>query len=82
MEKTSFSDKQKMFAENLKSQPVQIPLQKVEPIKTSSKKERSEQISAWINSDLLEEVKLKMVKEKKKLTGLLEELLTEYVAKP
>lgn len=83
MAKNNFEDKKKLFAESLLSTPTKVTMQKVEPVenkgKPVGKKEISEQISAWIPSGLMESVRIKMIKDKKKLTPLLEELLTKYV---
>lgn len=83
MAKDNFEDKKKLFAESLLSTPTKVTMQKVEPIdskgKVGGKKDISEQISAWIPSELMESVRIKMIKDKKKLTPLLEELLTKYV---
>lgn len=86
MAKNNFDDKKKMFAESLMSTPPKVTMQTVEPVEktksqTGSKKDVSEQISAWISSDLMEQVRIRMIKDKKKLTPLLEELLSNYVNK-
>ena len=83
MAKSTFDEKKKFFAESLMSTPTKVTMQSVEVIEKQknkgNKKEVSEQISAWISSDLMEKVKIKMIKDKKKLTALLEELLEKYL---
>jgi hydroxymethylpyrimidine/phosphomethylpyrimidine kinase len=83
MAKSTFDEKKKFFAESLMSTPTKVTMQSVEVIEKQknkgNKKEVSEQISAWISSDLMEKVKIKMIKDKKKLTALLEELLENYL---
>jgi hypothetical protein len=83
MAKSAFDEKKKFFAESLMSTPTKVTMQAVEvidkPKTLSSKKDVSEQISAWITSELMEKVRIKMIKDKKKLTPLLEELLNNYI---
>lgn len=83
MAKDNFEDKKKMFAESLLNTPTKVTMQKVELVDNKpnvrGKKDISEQISAWIPSELMESVRIKMIKDKKKLTPLLEELLTKYL---
>ena len=80
MAKDAFKTKLSELKSDLLNTPVAMPLQKVIPVKELAEPKRSyTQISAYIEDATLEAVKMKCLKEKKKLSPLIEELLQAWL---
>ncbi len=80
MSKTAFKSKLSEFKSELASTSIAIPIQKVViESKENQVKKQYTQISAYIEIDTLDAIKMKCLKEKKKLSPLIEELLTKWL---
>ncbi len=83
MEK-NYKEKRSSFAERLKSEPTQMPIQKVEPVttivqKTEEPKIEEIQINAWIPKNLMKKVKTKAIVDEKSIKEIVIEALANYV---
>lgn len=80
----NYKEKRNSFAERLKSEPANLPIQKVEPVAAVVMKEiepkiEEIQINAWIPKDLMKQVKTKAVIEEKSIKEIVTESLLLYL---
>ena len=83
MEK-SYKEKRNSFAERLKSEPTDLPMQQVEPVaaiavKMEEPKIEEVQINAWIPKDLMKRVKTKAVIDEKSIKEIVVDALSRYI---
>lgn len=76
--KSEYQDNRKKLAEMIRSEPTKTPIQQVKPV--ISKEDKSEShINFWIPSDLMEQLKLRAVKNKKSIKQIGIEAFEEYL---
>ena len=80
---TKYQDKLGRFAERLKSDSTEAPLQEVKPIvqKVTPKTETEVQLNVWIPKSLMKKVKQKSIDNDKTLKDLVTEAVILYLDK-
>lgn len=77
---TNYDDQVKGLTSRLRTEPVQLPVQKVMPIAAPQpQKEEEEQISVKVPKRLLKKLRMKGVEEERSLKELVEEALSQYL---
>lgn len=76
----SFSDKLQGFADRVKTEPVQLPIQKVTPVEPSAASLKEEQqLNVWIPKDLMKRLKMKGAEVDKSLKEMVTEALEQFL---
>ena len=75
---TAFADKLQGFADRVKTEPVQLPVQKVTPVEPAASP-KEQQLNVWIPKDLMKRLKVKGVETDKTLKEMVIEALTRFV---
>lgn len=76
----AFADKLQGFADRVKTEPVQLPVQKVIPVPspmTSNKEEQ--QLNVWISKDLMKRLKMRGAEADKSLKEMVTEALEQFL---
>ena len=66
---TNYADKLQGFADRVKTEPVNLPLQKVMPVQTAAET-KEQQLNVWIPKDLMKRLKVKGVETDQSGGGL------------
>jgi len=76
---TAFADKLQGFADRVKTEPVQLPIQKVMPVEPSVTSPREEQqLNVWIPRDLMKRLKVKGAETDMSLKEMVTEALKKF----
>ena len=73
-----YASKLQGFAERVKTEPVQLPVQKVTPVHITEQKEE-QQLNVWIPKDLMKRLKVKGVETDRSLKEMVIEALNQFV---
>lgn len=73
-----YTNKLQGFADRVKTEPVQLPVQKVTPVQTASTKEQ-QQLNVWIPKDLMKRLKVKGAEADKSLKEMVIEALGQFL---
>ena len=76
---TAFADKLQGFADRVKTEPVQLPVQKVTPVEPAASPKEEQQLNVWIPKDLMKRLKVKGAEADKSLKEMVTEALNHYV---
>ena len=76
---TAFTDKLQGFADRVKTEPVQLPVQKVMPIQETASPKEEQQLNVWIPKDLMKRLKVKGAETDQNLKEMVIEALSQYV---
>lgn len=77
--KTDYADKLQGFADRVKTEPVQLPIQKVMPIQAVTELKEEQQLNVWIPKDLMKRLKVKGVEVDKSLKEMVIEALNQFL---
>lgn len=76
---TEYEDKLKGFADRIKAEPAQMPVQKIMPLRPASKVGEEQQLNVWIPKELMKRLKVKGAETgetlKEMVTGALNQFL-------
>lgn len=76
----SFTDRLQDFADRVKTEPVQLPVQKVTPVQATAASPREEQqLNVWIPKDLMKRLKVKGAEADKSLKEMVTEALERFL---
>jgi len=76
---TAFADKLQGFADRVKTEPVQLPVQKVMPVQETASPKEEQQLNVWLPKDLMKRLKVKGAETDQSLKGMVIEALSQYV---
>lgn len=76
---TTYANKLQGFADRVKTEPVQLPLQKVTPVQPIETKEEQQQLNVWIPKDLMKRLKVKGAETDQSLKEMVIEALNRFV---
>lgn len=75
----AFADKLQGFADRLKTEPAQVPVQKVMPVELSTSSREDQQLNVWIPKDLMRRLKVKGAETDKSLKEMVTEALEQFI---
>lgn len=73
-----YTNKLQGFADRVKTEPVQLPVQKVMPVQTNGTKDE-QQLNVWIPKHLIRRLKVKGAETDKSLKDMVIEALNQYL---
>jgi hypothetical protein len=76
---TAFADKLQGFADRVKTEPVQVIVQKVMPVPPANSGKDEQQLNVWIPKDLMKRLKVKGAETDQSLKEMVAEALSQYV---
>ena len=76
---STFTDKLQGFADRVKTEPVQLPVQTVTPIQVVASPKEEQQLNVWIPKDLMKRLKVKGAETDQSLKEMVIEALSQYV---
>jgi hypothetical protein len=76
---SAFSDKLQGFADRVKTEPVQLPVQKVTPVQGTASPKEEQQLNVWIPKDLMKRLKVKGAETDQSLKEMVIEALNQFV---
>ena len=76
---TAFADKLQGFADRVKTEPVQLPVQKVTPIEPAASPKEEQQLNVWIPKDLMKRLKVRGAEADKSLKEMVTEALQQFL---
>jgi predicted HicB family RNase H-like nuclease len=76
---TAFADKLQGFADRVKTEPVQLPVQKVMPVEPPAASPKEQQLNVWIPKDLMKRLKVKGAEADKSLKEMVTEALEKFL---
>lgn len=76
---TAFADKLQGFADRVKTEPVQLPVQKVTPVEPAASPKEEQQLNVWIPKDLMKRLKVKGAEADKSLKEMVTEALEKFL---
>jgi predicted metal-dependent phosphotriesterase family hydrolase len=76
---SEFEDKLQGFANRVKTEPVQLPIQKVTPIQLTTSPKEEQQLNVWIPKDLMKRLKVKGAETDKSLKEMVIEALERFL---
>lgn len=76
---TAYVDKLQGFADRVKTEPVQLPVQKVTPIESSGQPKEEQQLNVWIPKDLMKRLKVKGAETDQSLKEMVIEALIRFI---
>lgn len=76
---TAFVDKLQGFADRVKTEPVQLPVQKVTPVEPVASPKEEQQLNVWIPKDLMKRLKVKGAEADKSLKEMVTEALEQFL---
>ena len=77
--KTAFTDKLQGFADRVKTEPVQLPVQTVMPTQEVASPREEQQLNVWLPKDLMKRLKVKGAETDQSLKEMVTEALSHYV---
>lgn len=77
--KTAYESKLQGFADRVKTEPVQLPVQKVTPVQEVSSPKEEQQLNVWIPKDLMKRLKVKGVESDQSLKEMVIDALNQFV---
>ena len=76
---TEYEDKLKEFADRIKTDSAQLPVQKVTPLQSTLRAVKEQQLNVWIPKELMMLLKVKGVETDQTLKEMVTEALNQYV---
>lgn len=77
---TNYASKLQGFADRVKTDPVQLPVQKVTPVaELSTTRPEEQQLNVWIPKDLMKSLKVKGAETDQSLKEMVIEALTRFI---
>ena len=75
----AFADKLQGFADRVKTEPVQLPVQTVTLIQEVASPKEEQQLNVWIPKNLMKRLKVKGIETDQSLKEMVTEALNQYV---
>jgi len=75
----AFTDKLQGFADRIKTEPVQLPVQTVTPIQEVASPKEEQQLNVWIPKDLMKRLKVKGAETDRSLKEMVVEALNQFL---
>lgn len=75
----AFADKLQGFADRVKTEPVQLPVQKVTPIGLVASPKEEQQLNVWISKNLMKRLKVRGAETDKSLKEMVTEALEQFL---
>lgn len=75
----AFEDKLQGFANRVKTEPVQLPLQKVTPVQPIDEPKEEQQLNVWIPKDLMKRLKVKGIETDQSLKEMVIKALNQFI---
>lgn len=75
----AFADKLQGFADRVKTEPVQVPLQKVTPIESPTNHREEQQLNVWIPKELMKKLKVKGIETDCSLKEMVVKALNNFL---
>ena len=80
----TYSDKLQGFAHRVKTEPVQMPVQKVTPVEATTEPgaaqvKQEQQLSVWVPKDLMKQLKVRGAETDQSLKDMVSEALSQYL---
>jgi len=76
---TAYKSKLQGFADRVKTEPVQLPVQKVTPVQEAASPKEEQQLNVWIPKDLMKRLKAKGVESDQSLKEMVIDALNQFV---
>lgn len=76
---TEYANKLQGFADRVKTEPVQLPVQKVTPVQAATETKEEQQLNVWIPKDLMKRLKVKGAETDQSLKEMVIEALTQFL---
>lgn len=76
---TAFADKLQGFADRVKTEPVQLPVQKVTLVQPADSPKEEQQLNVWIPKDLMKRLKVKGAETDKSLKEMVTEAISQFL---
>lgn len=76
---TEYEDKLKGFADRIKAEPAQLPVQKVTPLQSAPRAVEEQQLNVWIPKELMKRLKVKGVETDESLKEMVTEALNRFL---
>lgn len=81
---TAYADRLQGFADRVKTEPVQLPVQKVTPVEPSdqpsaTQAKEEQQLNVWIPKDLMKRLKVKGAETDQSLKDMVIEALNQFI---
>lgn len=69
--KTNYAANRKKLADRVKKEPVNVPIQEVrQVVKSKAKEEKESHVNFWMPTDLMDEIKVLSIRQKKSIKQL------------
>lgn len=78
---TDYKENRSKLADKIKNVPTKLTIQEVKPIEQKELKEPESHVNFWMPSDLMEEIKILSIKQKKTLKQLGIEAFKDLIVK-
>jgi hypothetical protein len=75
----AFADRLEGFANRVKTEPVQLPVQTITPIQAVASPKEEQQLNVWIPKDLMKRLKVKGAETDQSLKEMVIEALSQYI---
>ena len=76
---TEYASKLQGFADRVKAEPVQLPVQTVAPVQATSETKEEQQLNVWIPKELMKRLKVKGAEADQSLKDMVMGALTRFV---
>ena len=76
---TAYTNKLQGFADRIKTEPVQLPVQKVMPIQATTDMKEEQQLNVWIPKNLMKRLKVKGAETDQSLKEMVIEALGRFL---
>ena len=76
---TEYAGKLQGFANRVKTEPVQLPVQKVTPVQVTTETKEEQQLNVWIPKDLMKRLKVKGAEGDMSLKEMIIEAIGQYL---
>ena len=76
---TEYTNKLQGFADRVKAEPVQLPVQTVTPVQATTETKGEQQLNVWIPKELMKRLKVKGAETDQSLKDMVIEALTRFV---
>jgi hypothetical protein len=76
---TAYTSKLQGFADRVKTEPVQMPVQKVTPVEAAAEPKEEQQLNVWIPKELMKRLKVKGAETDMSLKEMVIDALNRFV---
>lgn len=76
---TAYASKLQGFADRVKTEPVQLPVQKITPLEPAAIQKEEQQLNVWIPKNLMKRLKVRGIEADKSLKEMVTEALELFL---